>query len=251
MPEFVFWNTYRLGGGSGSNKKIIIEGVLAQLFHDHPNIEFAALCEVTSDVQLGDAPVGKNLYRATKKGKGQLAYDAFDTDLNSLDLENADIDDFQDVFGSKSYKKGGQKFSKHSKRPIAYVGQYGGRHVYIYHANASAKSSFVVSWAAESIRQDAANAFVLAGDLNCEPPAFNSAIDLATGAPGYHANFTTPNNGNTHNAKTGLTKTYDWAVAGSAGGAVGVTKFDFSGVINTMGFQDDPRSDHLPIVVAW
>ena len=56
MPAFAFWNTYRLGGGSGEAKRIIIEGVLAQIFDSH-QAEFAILCEVTGDVQLGDAPV--------------------------------------------------------------------------------------------------------------------------------------------------------------------------------------------------
>jgi hypothetical protein len=249
MPQFVFWNTYRLGGGSGANKKMIIEGVLAQIFNDYPNVEFAALCEVTGDVQLGDAPVGKNLYKASKKF-GQLAYSAFDTDLNNLDLESAEIADFRDVFGSSPYKKGGGQFSKQSKRPVAYVSYSGNRHVYIYHANATAKASFLTAWVSESLNQETGGAFILAGDLNCEPPQFNTSIDLCTDVPGYYANFSTPNNGHTHNAKTGLAHTYDWAVAGTTGNVVTVTKIDFTAVINGMGFQDDPRSDHLPIVVS-
>jgi hypothetical protein len=251
MAAFGFWNTYRLGGGSGANKRIIIEGVLAQIFQDQ-GIDFVVLCEVTSDVALGDAAVGRHLYAATKKGKGQLAYAAFGDDMGAYDLERADIDDFRDVFGTSPIKKGGGKFSKQSKRPVAYAGNYQGTHVYIYHSNASAKSAFLVSWVAESLNQDTGGNFVLAGDLNCEPGDFSTWMDLSTGVNGYTNHFAKRNNGHTHNAKSGLVKTYDWAVAGpGAPGGTAVTKFDFSNVIGAMGFDDDPRSDHLPIVISW
>lgn len=253
MPQIAFWNTYRLGGGSGEGKKMIIEGVLAQIFKNYPNVEFVALCEVTGDVQLGDAPVGKNLYAASNKS-GQLAYSAFDSDLNNLDLEQADINDFYDVFGNPPYKKGGGKFSKVSKRPVAYAGHYGNRDVYIYHANATSKASFLTAWVSESLRQETGGAFILAGDLNCEPAELGTALYHCTQTHGYAAaHFTTPNNGHTHNAKTGLAHTYDWAVAGTGGGlgVVTVAKVDFTAVIDEMGILPDPKSDHLPIVVGW
>ena len=250
MPAFAFWNTYRLGGGSGQEKKIIIEGVLAQIFDQHA-AEFALLCEVTGDVQLGDAPVSRQLYTASKK-QGQLAYSAFSDDLSAHDLERADINDFVDVFGQAPYKKGGGKFSKQSKRPAAYAGQFGGTNVFVYHANASAKSAFLVAWVAESLNQDYQGDFVLAGDLNCSPLQFATSMDLCTSVHGYHTNFASPNGGHTHNAKSALVSTYDWAVVGSHGpNGVTVTAVDFTGVINQMGFAANPLSDHLPIVVSW
>jgi len=249
MPySFVFWNTYRLGAGSSDNKLMIMEAVLAQIF-DGSNAEFAALCEVTGDVNLGSAQVGKNLYQRTRR-HGQLAYSAFDSDLNNLELEAADVDDFVDVFGGLPYKKGGGKFSKQSKRPVAYLGEYANVHVYIYHANATKKSSFLVAWVAEWLRQNHGAKFVLAGDLNCEPVEFNTAMDLCTKDHNHKNHFATPSGGQTHNAKSGLTKTYDWAVTGAGLGAT-VMPFDFSKVIAEMKFKDDPKSDHLPILVSW
>jgi hypothetical protein len=103
MPAFAFWNTYRLGGGSGEAKRIIIEGVLAQIFDSH-QAEFAILCEGTGDVHLGDAPVSRQLYTASRR-HGQLAYSAFDDDLSAHDLERADINDLIDVFGQTPYKR--------------------------------------------------------------------------------------------------------------------------------------------------
>ncbi|KAF0813139.1 hypothetical protein IGB42_02539 [Andreprevotia sp. IGB-42] len=250
MPAFAFWNLYRLGGGSGENKKIIIEGTLAQLFDSH-NAECAFLCEVTGDVQLGDAAVGRQLYQATRR-VGQLAYSAFNDDMSAHDLEKADIENFSDVFGVASLKKGGSVFSKHSKRPVAYAGQVGGVHVYIYHANASAKSAFLCAWVAESLNQDCAGNFILAGDLNCNPMEFATWIQHCCHAGGMATTaFQTSSGGPTHNAKGGLHSTYDWAIAGPAVGAVVVTPVDYGGVVNGMGFDDDPRSDHLPIVVRW
>lgn len=213
MPAFAFWNTYRLGGGSGEAKRIIIEGVLAQIFDSH-QAEFAILCEVTGDVQLGDAPVSRQLYTASRR-HGQLAYSAFDDDLSAHDLERADINDFIDVFGQAPHKKGGGKFSRQSKRPVAYAGQAGGTNVFVYHANASAKSSFLVAWVAESLNQDYQGNFIIAGDLNCSPLQFATSIDLCTSTPNYHAHFSAPNGGHTHNAKSGLVSTYDWAIVGA------------------------------------
>jgi hypothetical protein len=249
MAVIAFWNTYRLGGGSGENKRMIIEGVLAQIFKDFEP-EFAVLCEVTSDVKLGDAPVGKSLYAAKKKS-GQLAYSGFDHDMNVLDLEKADIADFQDVFGSNPIKKGGGKFNKQSKRPVASAGEYGKTNVYIYHSNASTKSAFLVSWVAESLNQDHDGKFLLVGDLNCEPIDFQTWMDLSSSTTGYHTKYGKPNDGNTHNAKSGLVKTYDWAVTGSALKGAAVKKLDYSGIVAEMGFKDNPLSDHLPIVVKW
>ena len=250
MPAFAFWNTYRLGGGSGEAKRIIIEGVLAQIFDSH-QAEFAILCEVTGDVQLGDAPVSRQLYTASRR-HGQLAYSAFDDDLSAHDLERADVNDFIDVFGQAPHKKGGGKFSRQSKRPVAYAGQAGGTNVFVYHANASAKSSFLVAWVAESLNQDYQGNFIIAGDLNCSPLQFATLIDLCTSTPNYHAHFSAPNGGHTHNAKSGLVSTYDWAIVGANGPkAVNVAAIDFTGIIKQMGFTENPLSDHLPIVVSW
>lgn len=249
MPTIAFWNLYRLGGSSGEEKKFIIEGVLAEIFKQY-NVECAFLCEVTGDVQLGQAQVGKQLYAATNK-HGQLAYSAFNDDMTAHNLEKAEIDDFVTVFGNAPYKKGGSNFNKQSKRPVAKGGNFGGVDVYVYHANASAKSSFLVSWVAESVRQDTGGNFVLLGDLNCEPSAFDTAIQCCTGNNQYHTNFQRRSGGNTHNAKTGLAKTYDWAVAGNNVGPVTVTPINYGAAIQNMGFATDPRSDHLPIVVSW
>jgi hypothetical protein len=250
MPSFAFWNLYRLGGSSSEEKKFIIEGALAQIFNDHA-AECAFLCEVTGDVQLGGAAVGKQLYAATRK-TGQLAYAAFNDDMTAHDLEKADIIDFVDVFGGDPIKKGGKLFSKQSKRPVAYAGDVGGVHIFIYHANASAKSAFLTAWVAESLNIDTQGNFVLAGDLNCEPLEFDTWMHHCTDGSNHHTNFQRASGGLTHNAKTGLAKTYDWAIAGpQVNHVVTVTPVDYGATIGGMGFTTDPRSDHLPIVVSW
>jgi hypothetical protein len=33
--------------------------------------------------------------------------------------------------------------------------------------------------------------------------------------------------------------------------AVNVAAIDYTGIINQMGFTENPLSDHLPIVVSW
>ena len=255
MPAFAFWNLYRLGAGSHVNKKTIVEAVLAQIFKEYEP-ECAFLCEVTSEVNLGDAYVGGLLCRATRT-KGQLSYAGINVeDLEARDLVSAEIGDFQDVFGRPQFRKGGSNFSKQSKRPVAYGGQVGDVPVYIYHANASRKASFLTAWVAESLDIAHDEKFVLAGDLNCQPEEFQNMMDYCldiahTRTGGYwQQHFNCCHDGYTHNANDQLTRIYDWAITGKKVLGIKVTAINYNNEFNQMGMTG-ATSDHLPIVVSW
>ena len=55
--------------------------------------------------------------------------------------------------------------------------------------------------------------------------------------------------GNTHNAKAGLNKVYDWLIAGSDTGEISVQVMDYTQAIEGMNWTQH-ASDHLPILIS-
>ena len=255
MPSFAFWNMQRFGGSSPVEKQNLYEGVVAQIRHDATDLEFIAFCEVTGNIKIGDADLSKALVKATKK-LGQLAYEVIDKDLKNGRVERAEIKDFEKLFGIKSYKKGGNKFDRISKRPVAYVGKAGNTQLFIYHCNASEKAPFLVSWVAASLAMACNDDFILAGDLNCEPVEFGQTYTQILrqmklkGSLVAPAKITGVSAGPTHNAhKKDMANTYDWAIYGAKTGEVKVQVIDYRSQIADMQWEDF-NSDHLPIVVT-
>ena len=192
MPGFAFWNVERLGGGSSEDKRMIIESVIAEIHRVSP-VSFVGLCEVTSDVRLGEAPVSRQVYRAKRtqdQERYQLAYSAFDTpNMSAVDLEIKSIMDFRDLFvegrdfavpgggvirgvGRARVPGGGKTvFVSHSARPVADAGELNGTRVFLYHADSGGgnppQRGFLAAWVAASLDLEYGGNFVLAGDLNC------------------------------------------------------------------------------------
>ncbi|WP_234712359.1 hypothetical protein, partial [Xanthomonas perforans] len=67
--RILFWNVQRLGTGTPGSKQKIMEQVVAEAFHLH-NAEFAVLCEVTSDLELGGVAINKQVVTAKRTAKG-------------------------------------------------------------------------------------------------------------------------------------------------------------------------------------
>jgi endonuclease/exonuclease/phosphatase family metal-dependent hydrolase len=157
---------------------------------------------------------------------------------------------FGEVFDVPLWKKGGSDFRKQSKRFVAFTGYRDAVNVYVYHANASAKAAFLVAWVAEALRQEHDDNFLLVGDLNCDPSAVETALRDSGADPD---DFHFANGGKTHNAKLGVTKTYDYAIAGSKVN-VTVDVLDISKAIDQYSSAvpaTQDMSDHLPIVVSF
>jgi hypothetical protein len=256
MPSFAFWNTQRLGGSSPEEKRQLFEGIIAQIMHNAHDFQYFALCEVTGVVQIGDVNVEKALLKASVK-PGQLAYEVIDADLANSPIEAADIDNFNEIFGIPSFVKGGNAFNRQSKRPVAGISRtQQGTPIFIYHANASARSAFLVNWVAAALAKECEDNFILAGDLNCEPADFQSmhtAIQhqmQLRGSGVVLPNFTLSSGGQTHNAKAGLAKIYDWAVSGSKTGEVKVQVVNYMTAIHEINWGQH-ASDHLPIVITY
>lgn len=256
MAKFIFWNTQRLGAGSGTEKGIVLESVLAQIFHDH-DADAAFLCEVTSDTVLGDATFSKSIHY---KKKGSLGYSGISApDYDAVALERFPVPKFNEVFATTSHRKGGNEFTRQSKRMVVAAGNWGGVPIYLYHANASYRAAFVVSWVAAALHAEEEGDFLLVGDLNCEPSQFKSEIDVCAREidPQFHKQFYRCYGGDTHNARTGLSKTYDWAIAGGeVDPGVEVTAIDLTASLRALnlipknGNPSSVLSDHLPILVT-
>lgn len=251
--KFLFWNAQRLGGGSPEMRSAILEGVIASAFVDD-GAAGALLCEVTSSTTLSDAQINKQVSvrkRTVRGDSAQLGYAAIESDLGQMEMTQALISNYSGVFGTPVPKKGGNMFDKQSKRFVASIGEVGGTNVYVYHANASARAAFLVAWVAEDLRQQDNGNFVLMGDLNCEPAAVVNAL-TTQGADA--TDFKIRDGGNTHNAKTGPTKTYDYAISG-AGVPLAVTVKDITRNLppHPLTGRPDPAdySDHLPILVEF
>lgn len=246
--KFLFWNVQRLGSATPKKRGEMMEGVLAEAFHFH-HADYALLCEVSGSTSLGGVSISKQVAvfkRGTHARAAQLGYASIDSDLNEVTLERFPLPKFTDVFGRPTWRKGGNEFTKHSKRVVAHAGNFNGVNVYVYHANASSKAPFLVAWVAEALRLEDDEDFLLIGDLNCEPPAVRTQLQLLGCDPDI---FEFGDDGPTYNAKTGLTKTYDYAIGGLGVPSV-VTKLDISRTIAH--FTDTPAedmSDHLPIIV--
>jgi hypothetical protein len=247
--KFVFWNVQRLGSATPQARGEIMEAVLADAFEFH-GAEYAILCEVSGSASLGVANVNKQVQvfrRGANARAAQLGYACIDAELNEVVLEQFKMPTFTDVFGNPTHRKGGNDFTRQSKRFVAHAGTYDGDvELYVYHANASAKGAFLVAWVAEALRLEDNGNFLLVGDLNSEPGAVRTQMQLLGTDPD---EFEFGEDGPTHNAKTGLNKTYDYAIGGMGIVPV-VTRLDITGTIAH--FTDDPNanmSDHLPIVV--
>ncbi len=248
--KFLFWNVQRLGSGTAVSKEAIIEQVLAEAIQLH-NVDLAFLCEVTSTMTVGGVGINKQISvfkRGARATAAQLGYASIDSDLNEVVLQKFEIPQFHETFGFSAPRKGGNEFTKQSKRFVAFGGQYEGINVYIYHANASAKGAFLVAWVIEALRQEDDGEFVLMGDLNSQPTAVRTQLDLLDIDRDL---FEFGHDGPTHNAKTGLTKTYDYAIGGFGLVPV-VTKLEITTAIAH--YSTNPAadmSDHLPIVVEY
>ncbi len=248
--KFLFWNVQRLGSSTPGSKERIIEQVLAEAITLH-HVELAFLCEVTSSMTVGGVGINKQVHvikRGTHAQAAQLGYASIDADLNEVALEQYEMPKFKDTFGFAAPRKGGNEFTRQSKRFVAFAGEHDGANLYVYHANASAKGAFLVAWVIEALRQEDDGDFLLVGDLNSEPAAVQTQLDQL-GVD--RSLFEFGDNGHTHNAKTGLTKTYDYAIGGFGNVPV-VTKLDISGAIGH--YSQNPAadmSDHLPIVVEY
>ncbi len=134
---------------------------------------------------------------------------------------------------------------------MADAGNIGGKQIFVYHANASARAAFLVARVAEDLRQQVGSNFVLMGDLNHDPAAVVNALTSQGANP---ADFNIQRGGNTHNAKTGVSEIYDYAITGS-GNALGVTVKDITGglPVNPVTRLPDTSlcSNYLPILVDF
>jgi len=246
--KFLFWNVQRLGSATPEKRGEIMQGVVAEAFRVH-NVDYALLCEVSGSTNLDGVSFRKQVSvvkRGTHARAAQLGYASIDSDLNEVTLEKYPLPKFTKVFDQPSPRKGGNEFTKHSKRCVAYVLNVHGVNVYVYHANASSKAPFLVAWVAEALRLEDDEDFLLIGDFNCEPPEVRTQLELLKRDPDA---FEFGEDGPTHNAKTGLTKTYDYAIGGRRVPSA-VTKLDISKTIAQ--FTNTPAkdmSDHLPIIV--
>jgi hypothetical protein len=254
--RIVFWNVQRLGGSSPDLKKLLIEGVLAELFK--LDVTWALLCEVTSDTKLGQVPIQKQLAlvkRSKKKSQSQLGYAWLKKDLSTGQLSRHPIDPLQILMPSGEnvrISKGGSYFQKLSKRVVAYVGQDQppvGPLVYLYHANASSKAAHLVTQAVatcvEDVDKTAALGFLLVGDLNCEPLSLSSYLEV--NLKDRAGEVDVAHGGKTHNARTGLNTIYDYAVH-SSNLMCEVAAFDIQHAMKNFGKKNLP--DHLPILVG-
>ncbi|WP_372175435.1 hypothetical protein [Xanthomonas euvesicatoria] len=90
----------------------------------------------------------------------------------------------------------------------------------------------------------------LMGDLNCEPAGLILAMQESGSDLNY---FNVAFNGDTHNAKIGVSKTYDYAISGSNVATnvevlnIAPAVANFSKSINPL----DDISDHCPIIVTF
>lgn len=166
--NLLFWNVQRLGNGTSPLKNDTIEQVIAGAFWAH-GAELALLCEISADSTIGDVPVSKQVQvrkRGALKQAAQLGYTAMIQD--DLVLDQYSVPNFSEVFDGRTWKKGGSDFSKQSKRFVAFAGYLDAVNVYVYHANASPRASFLVGWVAEALRQEHDGNFLLVGDFNCD-----------------------------------------------------------------------------------
>ena len=248
--KLLFWNVQRLGRSTPNLRGGVVEGVVAHAFQDH-HVDLVVLCEMSGSTHLGDVAVNKQLNvirRGATRGAAQLGYAAISDDLNEVAIQRFELPSFSDTFGRPIHRKGGNAFTRHTKRFVGHLGDFAGVNVYVYHANASAKGAFLVAWVAAALDLEDDGDFLLVGDLNSTPQAVRTQMQFVGLDPDtFEFGWDQP----THNAhKPPATKVYDWAIGGFSI-VPGVTTLDIGGFVQGAFGADAPANmpDHLPIVV--
>jgi hypothetical protein len=261
--KILFWNVQRLGSGTPTRRKEVFEAVFAEAVVVR-DVEYALFCEISASLIASDGnTINKQLMmakRTKKKSSGQLGYAGLTADMTELPLVKADLPSHDEVFGMPSWRKGGNYFDRISKRMVGHVGKLGGRDIYCYHANASALGGMLVAWAAAHLHQKHKGKFVLLGDLNAEPGNVQTQLQWRKIDPGH---FVCATGGSTHNAKTDLKTTYDYAIGGN-GHDLQVTALNIRDTVreftrtqngvndgNLDSTTNENMSDHLPIIVEF
>lgn len=170
MMKILFWNVYRLG--RTSEKAGDIEAQLDHHF-DTDGVEYAFLCEMTSDVELwGDMITKQGVKRKRSKAltRRQLGYAGLD-DTGA----NVALTSMPDLVGRKS------------KRNVVMTQIPGQVKWFIYHANSSGMASELIVNLVTNIKATyPKESFILFGDMNCEPDELidelkTSSRDVYTG----------------------------------------------------------------------
>lgn len=238
--KVMFWNTQRLGGGS-AEKKTMIEAVVAHAIRNE-GVDLSLFCELTSDLNLGDVTLSKQMAvakRNKRQANAQLGYGCITADSAESDIEMVEIPRYTELFENGISYRGGNDFMAQSKRKVAGVGQVGTTPIFMYHANSSYKSTELVRWVVAGL-DESHSKFLLVGDFNCSPGDLKGALNWGS--------FNVADGGATHNAKNagGPQTTLDFAVGKGVIPTVKVMNHvDF---FKNAGLADMP--DHLPILVS-
>ncbi len=239
--KVMFWNTQRLGKGS-QGKPTMVGSVIAHAIDDL-KVDICLFCEITSDITIDDVTVTKQLAvtkRDRSKSSAQLGYGCVISDGSQGDLIEFQIPGYREVIGHNISYRGGDAFTKQSKRKVAECGEVGSIPLFMYHANASYKSTKLVQWIVNAL-DESYTRFLLVGDFNCSPQALGNAIGID--------HIKIAEGGATHNVKSdgGPLTTLDYAVGKGINPTVSVlNKTEF---FEQAGLSEMP--DHLPIIVEF
>lgn len=252
-----FWNVQDLASGASDEKKDLIAKVMKAM--DGYGVELLCLSEVLGDTKLSDdITIYKDYFqkkRTKSKTSRQLGYYVEGT--ADFDVSIHTVRDFNVAFGASAPMKGGNNFSRLTKRDILHV-KAAKFDVYYYHANSSTKAEHLVSWAVlDRVCADPKRPFLFLGDLNCSPTELGVYLNYYKGLPDTYKipkeiwGLLSPiDDGHTHNAKSpfGPTKTLDYAIA--YGLVAKIIKIDTraASVKAMNGYSD--LSDHMPICVT-
>ncbi|RZI80276.1 MAG: hypothetical protein EOP38_22955 [Rubrivivax sp.] len=260
--NIVFWNVERLGQSTPDDAKTLIADVV-EWFFDDKDVELVVLCEITSGTtatastggELIVEKVGQVKKRRKRLESAQLGYSVISKNSDSPQASVINVPNYEDVFKLPNYKKAGQVFKDFSKRGVLELQTLcDNTDVYFYHVNSSLRSSYLVGWVSEFLRQRTSEhgyPFVLIGDMNCSPNDVKIELmyydDSKLKGAGWSDKFEVHASGATHHARKGATKVLDFAV-GNKGKAVTLSSIDtlhFSKFPGT--YTDHP--DHFPIML--
>lgn len=171
----MFWNLQRLGATTGDARLAAIEYV----YRHRLNCDVMLFCELLAGAGW---PPGQNItYRKTNPY--QLCYGAMDDDSDSIDLGR-----FTPV-STPEYRAagfpGGNNFTQLCDRAVAYVGVWGGAHMYLMHAPANHASALrVLSFlVCDLVARHGIYRWIVIGDLNVPPDVLQASPAMPGGRP--------------------------------------------------------------------
>jgi hypothetical protein len=207
--------------------------------------------------------------RDAQNSAAQLGYAVIGPrEYKDFDPYEYEIRNFGDLFGPGTHLKGGMDFDNQAKRYVlAFRQLIGGKRLFVFHSNASAKSQHILPWVIESIRVECnGKPWALVGDLNCEPTELATGIQIFAKyyknnewSAGFHRAF----DGETYHAKGYVNRkgkkiarnlrTLDYAVC-PQNAQVRVNVFDSylhtKQCCKSWGVDYEFHPDHLPILVG-